>query len=227
MAGIGCGEQLGIHTNTGPVTNLDANAPTPATATATVTPTESPTRAATASDQPTNPEANVPSPVTSTETLARDGAVSDAQVTLKKVTFDDFLKWVKTNPSKPRYTLVDSWATWCAPCKENLPHLVAMHHKYADKGLSVATMSFDDPTNQKQADEAVAFLRKIKATFPNFLHDEGENVGFDKFDFTTLPGVFLYDSSGKEVKRFTMDDPNNQFTYDEVEKAVADLLGAT
>ena len=40
------------------------------------------------------------------------------------------------------------------------------------------------------------------------------------------PRSFVFGPDGKEVKRFTMDDPNNQFTYDEVEKAVVALLDA-
>ena len=41
---------------------------------------------------------------------------------------------------------------------------------------------------------------------------------------SAIPAVFLFGPDGKEVKRFTMDDPNNQFTYEQVEKDVAALL---
>jgi len=164
-----------------------------------------------------------PTIAAATEPPANPGA-DEGSVALEKVNFDTFLKRLASNPSKPRYTIVDAWATWCGPCKENLPHVVAMHKKYAAKGLAVATMSFDDATNPKQVDEALAFLRGIKATFPNYLLDEGDNAGFDKFNVNGIPAVFLYGPDGKEVKRFTMDDPNNQFTYEEVEKEVDTLL---
>ena len=49
--------------------------------------------------------------------------------------------------------------------------------------------------------------------------------GFEKLNINAIPAVFVFGPDGKEVKRFTMDDPNNQFTYDEVEKAVTSLLG--
>ncbi len=69
-----------------------------------------------------------------------------------------------------------------------------------------------------------AFLREKKANFTNYLLDEEPGVGFEKFGVNAIPAVFLYGPDGKEVKRFTMDDPNNQFTYEDVEKTVAALL---
>ncbi len=48
--------------------------------------------------------------------------------------------------------------------------------------------------------------------------------GSRSLNIGAIPAVFVYGPDGKEVKRFTMDDPNNQFTYDEVEKSVVALL---
>jgi Tol biopolymer transport system component len=50
---------------------------------------------------------------------------------------------------------------------------------------------------------------------------------FERFDILAIPAVFVYDADGKEVKRYTWDDPSNQFTYEQVEKEVAELLGIT
>jgi thiol-disulfide isomerase/thioredoxin len=153
-------------------------------------------------------------------------ANDDGSVVLEKVSYDTFLKKVASNPNKPKYTIVDAWATWCGPCKENFPHLVEMNRKYGDKGMAFASMSFDDPAEKKQVADANAFLREKKATFTNYLLDEEPGVGFEKFGVNAIPAVFIYGPDGKEVKRFTMDDPNNQFTYDEVEKTVVALLEA-
>ena len=125
---------------------------------------------------------------------------------------------------KAKLTLVDAWATWCGPCKENFPHVVEMHQKYAGKGLAVVSLSMDDRDKPKQVDEALEFLKEKKAVFTNFLLDEDFGVGFEKLDVGAIPAVFLFGPDGKEVKRFTMDDTENQFTYEEVEKVVAALL---
>jgi thiol-disulfide isomerase/thioredoxin len=204
LTAIGCGQQDEIHTNTGPVSN--ASEPTPATA---------PVVVAERGD------------LESAENKGVRFAEEKENVTLEKVTYDAFLKRVAENPKKPKFTIVDAWATWCGPCKENFPHVVEMHRKYADKGLAVASISFDDPANAKQVEDAKAFLREQKATCTNFLLDEAEGVGFEKFGVNGIPAVFLYGPDGKELKRFTMDDSRNQFTYDQVEKTVVELLGGS
>jgi thiol-disulfide isomerase/thioredoxin len=234
MAGIGCGQQDESHTNTGPETNANSNTPTPATepapppaaATSGVPPALTPAEPAPAPAPPPAVEKPTASEKTPDQPGTTDTAATseDAAVTLDKVTYDAFLKRMAENPAKARYTIVDAWATWCGPCKENFPHVVQMHEKYGDKGLAVASLSFDDPAESQQVEDARTFLREKKASFTNFLLDEEPGVGFEKFQVNAIPAVFIYGPDGKEVKRFTMDDPNNQFTYDEVEAAVASLL---
>ena len=99
-----------------------------------------------------------------------------------------------------------------------------MHHKFSPKGLQAVSLSLDDTSDAKAVDAARAFLKSKKATFLNVLLDEEFGVGFDKLDINTIPAVFLFDRDGKLVKKYTMDDPNHQFTYAQVEKEVEDLL---
>jgi hypothetical protein len=100
-----------------------------------------------------------------------------------------------------------------------------MHRKYAKYGLAVVSLSLDDPSDKHAVAEAEKFLKDKKSVVTNVLLEEEFGVGFEKLGISAIPAVFIYAPDGKEVKRFTMDDPNNQFTYDEVEKAVAALLG--
>lgn len=144
-------------------------------------------------------------------------------VKLEKVKYDEFRNKVVAN-KKAKYTIVDAWATWCGPCKENFPHLVDLHRKFGGKGLAVVSLSFDDPAKAKQVAEAEKFLQDKKAEFRNILLDEEEGLGFEKLMINSIPAVFIFDRDGKEVKRFTLDDPDNQFTYAQVEKAVEALL---
>lgn len=151
----------------------------------------------------------------------------DEPVTLKSLTWAEFQKHLASPPKSAKFTIVDAWSTTCAPCKENFPHLVEMHKKYAAKGLAVVSLSLDDVDDAKAVAEAEKFLREKRATFSNVLLKEEFGVGFDKLDISAIPAVFLYGTDGKELKRFTMDDPNDQFTYEQVEKEVVARLGAT
>jgi len=157
---------------------------------------------------------------------AADDRASTGTTKLESLKWSQFKERLAS--SKPaKFTLVDVWATTCGPCKENFPHLVEMHRKYAGKGLAVISLTLDDPTDAKAVAEAEKFLREKKAVFTNVLLDENYGDGFDKLDINTIPAVFLFGPDGKEMKRFTMDDPNHQFTYEQVEKEVIALLEGT
>jgi thiol-disulfide isomerase/thioredoxin len=143
-------------------------------------------------------------------------------VKLEKLNWGQFQRRLAND--KVKYTVVDAWSTTCGPCKENFPHVVEMNRKYSPKGLAIISLSLDDVSDKNAVAEAERFLKEKKATFSNVLLDENFGDGFDKLNINGIPAVFIFGPDGKEVKRFTMDDPNNQFTYDEVEKAIATLL---
>jgi thiol-disulfide isomerase/thioredoxin len=153
---------------------------------------------------------------------AKPEGAAEEPVKLELVKFDQFQARM-ANP-KVKYTVVDVWATWCGPCKENFPHLVEMNAKYGGKEIAFASLSFDDPAEAKQVHDAQEFLEAKKAVFANYLLDEEQGVGNEKLDINAIPAVFIFGSDGKVVKKFTLDDPNKQFTYDDVEKAVVALL---
>jgi len=148
---------------------------------------------------------------------------ADAEVTLVPLKWDAIVARIAANKAA-KFTVVDAWATWCVPCKENFPHLVEMHKKYADKGLAVVSLSLDDVERPKKLAEAKAFLVEQGAKFPNYVLDEPTDVAFEKLNIGAIPAVFLYGPDGKEIRRFTLDDPNNQFTYADVEKAIQSAL---
>ena len=153
-----------------------------------------------------------------------DDKATGGKVKLERLNWSQLQKRLAN--SEVKYTMVDAWSTTCGPCKENFPHVIAMQKKFAAKGLAVISLSLDDPTDKAAVAEAERFLKEKNATCTNVLLDESFGEGFDKLNINGIPAVFIFGPDGKEVKRFTMDDPNNQFTYDQVEKAVVVLLDA-
>ena len=120
--------------------------------------------------------------------------------------------------------MVDAWSTTCGPCKENFPHVRRDASEVRQEGPGRHLALARRPERQGRGGRGEKFLKEKKAAFTNVLLDENFGEGFEKLNINAIPAVFVYGPDGKEVKRFTMDDPNNQFTYDEVEKAVVALL---
>jgi len=58
-----------------------------------------------------------------------------------------------------KVTLVNFWATWCAPCRAEMPALDALHAKYADQGFQVATINLD--TGEDGIKKAKAFMDEV------------------------------------------------------------------
>lgn len=68
--------------------------------------------------------------------------------------------------------LLNIWATWCPPCREEMPSLQRLHEAYAPQGLRILAVSID---NRGAADAVRAFAEEYGVTF-TILHDPDENV---------------------------------------------------
>lgn len=148
---------------------------------------------------------------------------SKEAILLEAIKVAELSKTIAAN-KKARLTLVDVWSTTCGPCMLNMPHVVAAEKKYGSRGLAVLTLSTDDPEDPQAVARAKDFLLKQKAfRVKNYL-DATFLDAFEHFDFTTMPAVLLYDRDGKLLKKYTWDDPDHQFTYDEVDRSVAAYL---
>jgi thiol-disulfide isomerase/thioredoxin len=124
-----------------------------------------------------------------------------------------------------RVVVVENWATWCKPCIERFPEMLELEKKWAPHGVMFVTLSLDDRDDPDSVAQVRDFLTEQDARIPNYLMDEIIPDAFDKLGLLGIPAVFIYDESGTMVHRLTGDDPNRQFTEEDVDKAVHALVG--
>jgi hypothetical protein len=102
--------------------------------------------------------------------------------------------------------------------------MVELSRRYADDGVRFVSTCLDDPGDEQAIAYARNFLDEQQATFDNYLIDENVADSFEKLDLMTIPAVFIYGRDGELSHRLTADDPNNQFTDQDVEQAIEALL---
>jgi cytochrome c biogenesis protein CcmG, thiol:disulfide interchange protein DsbE len=93
--------------------------------------------------------------------------------------------------------LLNVWATWCAPCRREMPALQAAHEAWADEGLRVVGASIDRRTAAGQVRD---FVQDHGITF-TILHDAGSEVT-RRFRTAGVPETFLIDREGTIVHRW-------------------------
>ncbi len=86
--------------------------------------------------------------------------------------------------------LINLWATWCPPCKEEMPTLEAFYNKYKEKGFVIVAINDGDPTA-----DVLQFVKDYKLTFPVWL--DPTYIATEKaFNTLNLPTSFVMDRDG-------------------------------
>jgi thiol-disulfide isomerase/thioredoxin len=112
---------------------------------------------------------------------------------------------------RERPLLINFWATWCDPCREEFPDLVKIDAEYRPHALDFVTISLDDFSDIKTS--VPKFLGSMKAKMPAYLLNVPDpEPAIDLVDegwSGSLPATFLYNAKGEVVyKHFGRVDPN-------------------
>ncbi|MGE5177649.1 MAG: TlpA family protein disulfide reductase [Bacteroidota bacterium] len=123
---------------------------------------------------------------------------------------------VASSSLRGKVVILDFWATWCPPCREEIPHFVSLQSKYRDQGLQIVGVSLD----AGGAKDVKPFADEHDVNYTMLIGNE--DIARTYGNIYAIPTTFVLDRSGKIVQRFV------GFTAPEViEATIKPLLTAS
>jgi thiol-disulfide isomerase/thioredoxin len=111
---------------------------------------------------------------------------------------------------KGKYVLVDFWASWCGPCKREIPNLINVYNKYkGDKFEVLGVATWDKPADTERS------IKELGIEYPQIIN--AQRAGSDAYGISGIPQIILFGPDGKIIKR--------DLRGEQIEAAVKNCLG--
>lgn len=105
-----------------------------------------------------------------------------------------------------KVVLMDFWATWCEPCREEVPNVVAANERFHDQGLEVVGVSLDQDLGAM-----TQFVSASGMAWPQNFDGQGWGNGVARhYGVHSIPALFLFDKKGRLVTRDARSDLQGQ-----------------
>ena len=168
-------------------------------------------------DPETPASASTSKPVTS-------AAPEAAPLTLRPVVLDTEMQSTNGEPIKlsnysGKVLVVNLWATWCGPCRNETPELVRLYKEYQSQGVEVVALSTEDPV--RSAETVQQFVRDYKVNYPVGWATREVAVALMR-GRTSIPQNFIITRDGRIKKRFIGFHPIT--TPPQLKQAIEDAL---
>ena len=131
--------------------------------------------------------------------------LSNAAKTIEGATVSDFTQQALDGTDvslmeeiqKNKITIIDFWASWCGPCRQEMPFMIELYNQYQSKGLGIISISLDENIDAwKQATDGLGLK------WPQMSDLKGwENEIAQAFNITSIPHTIVVDSQGKILRR--------------------------
>lgn len=142
-------------------------------------------------------------------TAEPEGRVATPEFVLKDLSG----KQVRLSDYKGRVVVVNFWATWCGPCRTEIPSFVKLREQYHEKGFEIIGISLDED----DPDGVAVFAARLKINYPVVLADMETVEAFGPMN--AIPTTFVIDRQGQVQSRHL-----GMLSFDEVESAIKPLL---
>lgn len=126
-----------------------------------------------------------------------------------EVTYEGNTFRLSDHVGKGKFVLVDFWASWCGPCRREIPVIKEIYKEYQPKGLEVISVAvWDDPENTIRA------AKELELPWLNVIN--AQSIPTDIYGIQGIPSIFLFGPDGKILSRDKQDD--------ELREAIANAL---
>lgn len=126
--------------------------------------------------------------------------INSPEIIVKKIDEHSLDSLIKKRDGK--ILLVNIWATWCIPCREEFPDLVKLNNAYKNKmDIAAISVDYEDEIESK----IIPFLKKNNVDFPVFVsgfENDESLINYFKSNWGgAIPATFIFDADGKEIKK--------------------------
>jgi thiol-disulfide isomerase/thioredoxin len=124
--------------------------------------------------------------------------------------------------SEAKAVVANFWATWCGPCRAEMPELIRFYKEYTPRGVRFVSISGDDP--EAPEDDLMPYMKEMEIPFDVHVPRMGESVGglvgeLDAEWGGALPATFVFDPSGAVVRKWL-----GPVEFEDLEAAVKPFL---
>jgi peroxiredoxin len=101
-------------------------------------------------------------------------------------------KHIKLSELRGKRLIVNMWATWCPPCKAEVPELERFYEEHHNEGIEILAVDLTD--SEKRSADVATFIKDYKITYPVVLDERGEVA--KKYQVTSIPTTYVINSKG-------------------------------
>lgn len=103
-------------------------------------------------------------------------------------------KMIELDKMKGKVVLLDFWATWCGPCRKEIPNLIEIYKTHKDKPFEIISISLD-----KNSQKAINFVKKNKMDWVHIIGPETTFKLSSLYKIRYIPSMFIIDKTGKVI----------------------------